>query len=259
VLRDGQIEVVESKGLRRLVGKSVQKTHAFGERMAADVEEGAAAWSGPSGSISILGKSRLWHSGKPSWKGTGRSAIAAVSRDRSADAIDGTPAVWGIDQDGALCLQRGDTWESVAGFEAGLVLKNSVLALAPAPTGVYALREEGLYRIPGANDPAALVAPTSSTKGARLETSTSGVVALRSVDGAILLVSPTGETTSLEGPLPDPFAVDDSGRVWAVDGAKLVLFSNAGPKVEVVRQGELKEVVAIVVQGGGPPRDRLIR
>ncbi len=256
MLTDGQVYVVESKGLRKIVGKSAVKVHAFGERMAADVEGGATVLPGPEGAISVLGEKRFWLGGKPGWKGTGRSAVVAVARDRMADA-DAAPNAWGIDADGGLRLQNGDAWDLVNGFEAGLLAKNAVLAIAPAASGVYVLREEGLYRIPGRSDPGALVAPLTAVKGSRLRASVSGVAAIRDPSGKLTIVAPTGEIATPDALVGEVFAVDDLGRVWSrVDGTVTVV-GPTGPPTKLPRTSDLADLVGIAVQGGGPAKGGL--
>ena len=265
VLADGQTIVVETKGLRRVVGKSAQKVHAFGERMAADVEEGASMLPGPGGAISIVGAKRIWLGGregwKGGWKGSGRTTVTAVARDRTADLdAAGTPLVFGIDVDAELRVQNGDNWDPVPGVAAGLLVKNAVLAIAPCPAGgAYVLREDGLYRLPDRTSAAVRVASLESTKGTRLAVSTGGAVAVRDPSGKVTLVSPAGDVVSPEATVGEPFAVDDLGRVWspgtAGEGVVTVL-TGLGP-LKIARTGDVADLVAISVTGSGPPPDKL--
>jgi len=260
-LTGGDTIVVESKGLRKIVGKIAHKVHAFGERMAADVEEGAMILPGPNGAISVLGAKRLWIGGKPGWKGTGRSAVVAVARDRMADAdAAGTPLVWGIDTDDALRLQNGESWDVVAGMGPGLLVRNAVLDVAPAAAGgVFVLREDGLYRLPSRTEPAATVASFSSAKGARLAVSSSGVVAVRDPSGSVVVVAPTGEVATPAPSVGDPFAVDDLGRVWSAGEGAVTVLTPAGTTVKLPRTADMTDLAGIAVTGAGPSKERLGR
>ncbi len=260
-LTDGQTIVVESKGLRKIVGKVAHKVHAFGERMAADVEDGARILPGPNGAISVLGAKRLWLGGKPGWKGTGRSAVASVARDRMADAdTAGTPVAWGIDSDGALRLQNGDGWDLVPGLGPGLLVRNAVLEIAAAASGgLLVLREDGLYRLAGRSEPPTLLVALTASKGAHLAVSSSGVVAVRDPSGKVTIVAPTGEIATPEATVGEPFAVDDLGRVWSAGEGAVTLVSPAGAPVKLPRTADVADLAGIAVTGAGPPKDRVAR
>jgi hypothetical protein len=262
-LTDGQTYVVEATGLRRVVGKSLLKVHAFGERMAADVAERATVLPGPNGAISVLGARRIWVGSKSGWKGTGRSTVVAVARDRTTDGEPpGTPRIWGVDADDELVFQTGDTWESSPSLGGGLIGNKSVISIAPAAGGgVYALAADGLYRIPGPTDPAVLVATLTPAKGATTCVSTSGVVAIRSPDGGVTVVSPTGDVAlAADLHAGEELAVDDLGRVWfVVDGALRVWSPQAaGTAATVARAPDLAGLVGIVVNAAGPDPKKML-